>query len=535
MRRLSYGLSILLFLLPACSDDNGTEPLPTDTTPPDIVDNLTAAASAGGVITLRWNAPGDDGYLGQASLYDIRFMAAAISEGQWDNATPTDTSMIPKEAGRLESLELSGFTDGVWYFAIKTADEVPNWSDLSNVASAFVGGVEAPSMVTDLAIGWATPESAILTWTAPDSGSAQGGGAVVLYDLRYDTDPITDETWSFATQVPDVDPPGGAGTAESFAVTGLVRGTTYFFAMKCADETPTWSDLSNVTSVTTGSPQQLTYGGTGFRATAPTWSPNGEQIAFSANWTGDWEVYRIPVGYGEQAIQLTDDPGHDTHAFFPNRPAWSPDGQKIAFVSDRGGGESELWVMNADDGSSPALLAGHEGFPIQSCAWSPDGTQIVYQAGRLWSLVSPTDIYLIPSAGGTPALLISSEGEILNYDPAWSPDGTRIVYGCGRNYRWEIWQMPVDGGNPIRLLTEVASIHNMGPCYSPDGARIAIYSNRRSDDYNIWTMSDSGGDFIQLTTDEAWDESPAWSPDGGRIAFASNRGGSLEIWILWLD
>ncbi|MFH1843343.1 MAG: hypothetical protein ABIF77_09045, partial [bacterium] len=374
MRRLSYWLSVLLFLLPACSDDNGTEPLPTDTTPPDIVDNLTATASVGGVITLRWNAPGDDGYLGQASQYDIRFLATALSEGQWAQATPVDTIVTPKDAGRLETLELSGFTDGTWYFAIKTADEVPNWSDLSNVAGAFVGGVEGPSMVTDLAICWATPESAILTWTAPDSGTAQGGGAVIEYDLRYAMDPITDETWGFAAQVPDVGPPGDTGAAESFSVTGLDRGTTYYFAMRSADETPTWSDLSNVASVTTGSPQQLTYGGAGFRATTPTWSPDGEQIAFSADWTGDWEIYRKPVGCGGSAIQLTDDPGFDTHSFFPGRPAWSPDGQKIAFVSDRRGGESELWVINADDGSTPVLLAGHEGIPIASCVWSPDGT-----------------------------------------------------------------------------------------------------------------------------------------------------------------
>ena len=121
-------------------------------------------------------------------------------------------------------------------------------------ADGTLGGgpdITPPSAITDLATSNPTPDSITLTWTAPgDDGDA---GTARQYDIRYSTSPIDEGNWDDATQVVGEMPPKLAGSAESFVVTGLSPGTTYYFAIKTSDEVPNWSGLSNVASGTTGS------------------------------------------------------------------------------------------------------------------------------------------------------------------------------------------------------------------------------------------------------------------------------------------
>jgi len=104
--------------------------------------------------------------------------------------------------------------------------------------------------VADLATGAITANSVELTWTAPgDDGSS---GTASTYDIRFSTSPITNDTdFNNATQATGEPAPQVAGSSESFTVTGLNPGTTYYFAIKTADEVPNWSALSNVPSATT--------------------------------------------------------------------------------------------------------------------------------------------------------------------------------------------------------------------------------------------------------------------------------------------
>jgi hypothetical protein len=107
----------------------------------------------------------------------------------------------------------------------------------------------APAKVTDLASPSATALSATLTWTAPgDDGTV---GTAAQYDVRYSTAGITDANFSAATQAANLPAPNTAGIVETFAVTGLVENTTYYFALKSADEVPNWSGLSNVANAAT--------------------------------------------------------------------------------------------------------------------------------------------------------------------------------------------------------------------------------------------------------------------------------------------
>ncbi|HDP98984.1 MAG TPA: hypothetical protein ENN22_07370 [bacterium] len=106
-----------------------------------------------------------------------------------------------------------------------------------------------PAAITNLAVSATTVNSATLTWTAP--GDDGDDGVAATYDIRYSTSPIDEENWDSATQATDEPTPQESGSIETFTVAGLTQNTTYYFAIKAADEMPNWSELSNVASGTT--------------------------------------------------------------------------------------------------------------------------------------------------------------------------------------------------------------------------------------------------------------------------------------------
>jgi subtilisin family serine protease len=120
----------------------------TDTIPPAAVTDLAAATGSGnGEVDLTWTASGDDGNSGQAATYDVRYVPYANgpidTEAEWNGAAQAAGEPTPATAGSPESFTVSGLTPGAsYYFALKTADEVPNWSDLSNSPWAEAGEVQ---------------------------------------------------------------------------------------------------------------------------------------------------------------------------------------------------------------------------------------------------------------------------------------------------------------------------------------------------------------------------------------------------------
>ena len=107
-----------------------------DAMAPAAVTDLAASDPTSNSITLGWTAPGDNGESGTASQYNIRYMTAPITEADWSSATQVSGEPKPQAAGTSQSMTVSGLDPStIYYFAIKTADEVPNWSVLSNVAS----------------------------------------------------------------------------------------------------------------------------------------------------------------------------------------------------------------------------------------------------------------------------------------------------------------------------------------------------------------------------------------------------------------
>jgi Tol biopolymer transport system component len=583
-------LYLSLFLLGSgCGDEKPTKPNPGDTTPPGAIQNLHVTSPTGLRVTLTWNAPGDDGATGQAAAYDIRYAATAVTEETWAAATSLTAIPLPRPAGDGQSLNITGLPYGVWHFAMKTADEVPNWSPLSNVVSATVGDFVPPDRVVSLLVSFTTARAATLSWIAPGNDGATGRAAE--YDLRYALATITSETWDAATRVQNVPAPKDAGASEAFTVTDLENGQTYSFALKTADDAHNWSVLSNVASalvVDYMAPSQvtdLTVWSTAPQGVTLGWTApgNNSTVGRAAEYDLRYSLEEIRDHNWEAATRVAGVPAPDTAGATERFTVTGLEaGQTYSFAL-KTADEAPNWstVSNAASGSvsnvairrltrSPTLGSG-----ATNPSWSPDGQSILFQTH--WTEQYYTQIYRIPASGGTPVQLTNYLGD--NTNPSWSPDGNRFVFISGRNghdpqelwimavtpgatatlliqenmnlngckwspdgsriayckYSTDPWQMnvyviPAAGGEP-RALTDGTAFCD-SPSWSPDGAKIAYSRAREGGGSDIWVVPADGGDAVQLTDDDAYNSNSSWSPDGSRIVFVSGQGMDQGLWIM---
>ncbi|MBN1313917.1 MAG: hypothetical protein JXA42_00545, partial [Anaerolineales bacterium] len=128
------------FITPAVPPVVALQPEDLDTEPPSAIPNLVAdTGSLAGTVELSWTAPGDDGSAGTASVYIVRYNTVLITENNWDTSTDAIDEPTPCPAGTVESMVVAGLTPGTTYhFAIKTQDEAPNTSSVSNSPRAAV-------------------------------------------------------------------------------------------------------------------------------------------------------------------------------------------------------------------------------------------------------------------------------------------------------------------------------------------------------------------------------------------------------------
>ena len=139
---------------------------------------LPAATARASLVTLTWTAPGDDGLVGRATRYDLRYSRTPITAANFGVATQIKGVQAPALPGTVERFSVGGLQSGTaYYFAIKTADEVGNWSALSNVLlqQAPVTGVGDPIVELEFSNPWPNParETMNFAYALPSAGPIQ--------------------------------------------------------------------------------------------------------------------------------------------------------------------------------------------------------------------------------------------------------------------------------------------------------------------------------------------------------------------------
>ena len=253
------------------------------------------------------------------------------------------------------------------------------------------------------------------------------------------------------------------------------------------------------------------------------------QIAFASTRDGNPEIYVMDAD-GNNQIRLTNHPEWDY------QPSWSPDGARIAFVSNRNGGNSQIYVMDSNGKNVKLLTNGTLGwYP----AWSPDGQTIAYHGPVKddWVEEGHSGIILIAPDGSNRRIL-AGDIPVLDREPAWSPDSQRIAFVSWREgWTGDIGVMDADGRNPKRLTH--TSNNERYPAWSPDGSKIA-FTTVQEEDF-VLSVMDADGTNQRFLTEEVLDGRmqlvfhPAWSPDGRTIAYHFGQGLDRGIHLITAD
>jgi eukaryotic-like serine/threonine-protein kinase len=216
------------------------------------------------------------------------------------------------------------------------------------------------------------------------------------------------------------------------------------------------------------------------------------------------------------------------------QPAWSPDGQEIAYITTpQGATQRKIFRKNIATGVETQLTHG-EGDDITP-AWSPDGRRILFvrstdpkailQPGDVFGDYSNGDIWSLDLSSGKESLLVRN-----GFDPAFSPDGSRIAVDAGWAGPRRIWTLDAEGHNPQQVTTENSeAVIHLAPRWSRDGKLIA-FVKKDSTKFDVQIVNVEDKKITELTDDRSTNIQPVFSPSGKYVYFTSYRSGGLNIW-----
>jgi len=270
-------------------------------------------------------------------------------------------------------------------------------------------------------------------------------------------------------------------------------------------------------------------------------SPDGVQVAFSWNPTGQWEIYLVPLDGSAPPQQITTGPGGKFN------PRWSSDGRRLAYVLDLDGGELfDVYVYDFATNQHINLTPDTPDAILPNFCWSPDGSQIAFISDRSGCF----DTYVMPATGGPSATLRAGPARLVlsvphpDWDVHWSPDGrwlAVVMEAVAQDY-WT-FIVPVEGGEP-RPITDPSTgsghrgsdpIPASDACWSPNSTRVAFSSNRDGLFY-IGIYELATGQITWMTEgDEKEKEHPDWSPDGRHLAYVVNHEAVTGVTVLDLE
>jgi Tol biopolymer transport system component/DNA-binding winged helix-turn-helix (wHTH) protein len=257
-------------------------------------------------------------------------------------------------------------------------------------------------------------------------------------------------------------------------------------------------------------------------AISAAWSPDGRQLAFARTTDQDSGVYLVPSTGGAEHLL--------TSAVFLDESfmqlSWSPDSSSLAYSSIESTGSSLIHVLALNQLRSHQLERPPSCADAGAPAFSPDGRQLAFLCT---SSVAVYGVYVTAMPSGSPRLLASLQGYPKGL--VWFPDGRALIVANDAADGSAIWRLTLSG-----QLSRVSGAEEaLGPGVTVAGNHIAFV--RESHPIDIWRVdltapADPGSAMIASTRMQLV---PQYSPDGARVAFQSTRSGTSEIWLADAD
>ncbi|PWG61152.1 Tol-Pal system protein TolB [Spiribacter halobius] len=230
--------------------------------------------------------------------------------------------------------------------------------------------------------------------------------------------------------------------------------------------------------------------------------------------SGDEQQHKLVIaqadGHGPQTILTSGRPILS--------PDWSPDGERIAYVSFESGRDQRIFVQTVASGAREVVAdyPGLNGAP----AWSPDGERLAVTLSKDGN----PDIYILtPGSDRQPRRVTRHFG--IDTEPAWSPDGEHLYFTSDRGGSPQVYRVAADGGEAERVTFQGS--YNASPDLSTDG-RLMTFVHRQDGNFRIAVM-DLERELMRVLTEGSLDESPSFSASGTMIAYTRATGGDSEL------
>lgn len=233
----------------------------------------------------------------------------------------------------------------------------------------------------------------------------------------------------------------------------------------------------------------------------PSWSPDGQKLAFYSDASGDREIYVINAD-GTELTQLTDSQGPDED------PSWSPDGSQIVFHSARAGSGSDLYVMNADGSNQRPLGAKRNKAASRNTLpkWSPRGTEILYTTNESWP---GWDLALYDLK--TQKSKILTTGRHSFFRGSWHPAGGAFVFSYGSGTLIDIWEHRKGGKKLVPLFTRPGRDYDA--VWTDDGKRLFFVGEIEAgkENFQLFVWDKEKDKMEQVTNALGSIRHPAWT------------------------
>ncbi|MET0559718.1 MAG: hypothetical protein ABW065_13790 [Solirubrobacterales bacterium] len=277
--------------------------------------------------------------------------------------------------------------------------------------------------------------------------------------------------------------------------------------------------------------QNLTDNGATSYDEKPIWSPDGNKVAFVSDFFkgghGEKNVFVMPTtGDFNQTNIATQITPYTSGAKAIDDLAWSPDGSRIAYTRGNNAGDDKVWVVNADGTTTFPLEIGGGGAKRHP-SWSPDSSRIAYAVVKN----EPEQIYLASSLGGF--------GQPLGkgHEPTWSPDGSKIAFDAYNNGFGDVdlHIVNADGSGIPLIVTPSLQTEWTFNAWSPDGGRIA-YRSTVSNEQTVYRVMNANGsaDHPLASPGDGDARYASWSPDGSRLVYEGALIGNIGARNLYL-